>query len=53
MGILLTFMFSLNMISALILVPALSHFLLQGATSAPVRVDEAVGDDSDLAANPA
>ncbi|WP_150302648.1 efflux RND transporter permease subunit [Pseudomonas saliphila] len=52
MGILLTFMFSLNMISALILVPALSHFLLQGATSAPVRVDEAAADDSDLAANP-
>ncbi|MEM5453187.1 MMPL family transporter, partial [Paraburkholderia guartelaensis] len=30
MGILLTFMFLWNMIGALILIPALSHFLLQG-----------------------
>ena len=30
MGILLTFMFAWNMLGALILVPALSHFLLQG-----------------------
>jgi hypothetical protein len=29
MGIMLTFMFLWNMIGALILVPALSHFLLQ------------------------
>jgi predicted RND superfamily exporter protein len=29
MGILLTFMFSLNMVGALVLVPALSHFLLR------------------------
>ena len=35
MGILLTFMFLLNMISALILVPALSHFLLGRATVNP------------------
>jgi predicted RND superfamily exporter protein len=30
MGVLLTFMFVLNMLGALILVPALSHFLLRG-----------------------
>jgi predicted RND superfamily exporter protein len=29
MGILLTFMFALNMVGALVLVPALSHFLLR------------------------
>jgi predicted RND superfamily exporter protein len=29
MGILLTFMFTLNMVGALVLVPALSHFLLR------------------------
>ncbi|MNR36906.1 hypothetical protein D3C85_1548820 [compost metagenome] len=28
MGILLTFMFVLNMIGALVLIPAMSHFLL-------------------------
>ncbi|MBD5805072.1 MMPL family protein [Azoarcus sp. Aa7] len=32
MGILLTFMFLWNMLGALILIPALSHFLLQGET---------------------
>jgi len=32
MGILLTFMFLWNMLGALILVPALSHFLLQRVT---------------------
>lgn len=32
MGILLTFMFVWNMLGALILVPALSHFLLQGVS---------------------
>jgi predicted RND superfamily exporter protein len=32
MGILLTFMFVWNMLGALILIPALSHFLLRGAT---------------------
>jgi len=30
MGILLTFMFLWNMIGALLLIPALSHFLLRG-----------------------
>jgi len=34
MGILLTFMFTLNMVGALVLVPALSHFLLRDARSA-------------------
>jgi predicted RND superfamily exporter protein len=29
MGILLTFMFTLNMVGALVLIPALSHFLLK------------------------
>ena len=33
MGILLTFMFAWNMLGALILVPALSHFLLQGEST--------------------
>jgi len=33
MGILLTFMFLWNMIGALVLIPALSHFLLPGKTS--------------------
>ncbi|MDD2668948.1 MULTISPECIES: MMPL family transporter [Zoogloea] len=33
MGILLTFMFLWNMLGALILIPALSHFLLQGETT--------------------
>jgi hypothetical protein len=33
MGILLTFMFLWNMLGALILIPALSHFLLRGETS--------------------
>jgi uncharacterized protein len=40
MGILLTFMFLWNMIGALVLIPALSHFLLRdvkqrGASAAP------------------
>ena len=39
MGILLTFMFIWNMFGALILIPALSHFLLQGVTVV-VPVDE-------------
>jgi uncharacterized protein len=41
MGILLTFMFVWNMLGALVLIPALSHFLLRGEAdaraSAPVR----------------
>jgi predicted RND superfamily exporter protein len=32
MGILLTFMFLWNMLGALVLIPALSHFLLRGVT---------------------
>jgi predicted RND superfamily exporter protein len=39
MGILLTFMFVWNMFGALILIPALSHFLLQGVT-VPASADE-------------
>ncbi|RKT14171.1 hypothetical protein B0G69_7403 [Paraburkholderia sp. RAU2J] len=46
MGILLTFMFLWNMIGALILIPALSHFLLRGisdsaskAAGMPVKAD--------------
>jgi predicted RND superfamily exporter protein len=31
MGVLLTFMFVWNMVGALVLIPALSHFLLNGA----------------------
>lgn len=40
MGILLTFMFLLNMIGALILVPALSHFLLRCATVDSSRLSD-------------
>jgi predicted RND superfamily exporter protein len=36
MGILLTFMFIWNMLGALILIPALSHFLLRGETHKPL-----------------
>jgi hypothetical protein len=35
MGILLTFMFLWNMIGALVLIPALSHFLLNRRAAAP------------------
>ncbi|MCK9987136.1 MAG: uncharacterized protein AzoDbin1_03608 [Azoarcus sp.] len=43
MGILLTFMFMWNMLGALILVPALSHFLLRGESrAAPVADGSAV-----------
>ncbi|SEJ76191.1 hypothetical protein SAMN05216201_11712 [Pseudomonas linyingensis] len=41
MGILLTFMFVWNMLGALILIPALSHFLLQGESR---RVQKAAAD---------
>jgi hypothetical protein len=41
MGILLTFMFLWNMIGALVLIPALSHFLLND-----VRRVQPVGDVS-------
>jgi predicted RND superfamily exporter protein len=39
MGILLTFMFIWNMIGALVLIPALSHFLLKGVSE---RVEEPI-----------
>jgi predicted RND superfamily exporter protein len=38
MGILLTFMFVWNMLGALVLIPALSHFLLRGAPHARASV---------------
>ena len=38
MGILLAFMFVWNMVGAVILIPALSHFLLQGAKPRAARV---------------
>jgi hypothetical protein len=53
MGILLTFMFLWNMIGALILIPALSHFLLQGisrnavanvAAAGPAKVEACNGE---------
>jgi predicted RND superfamily exporter protein len=34
MGVLLTFMFFWNMVRALVLIPALSHFLLNGVQRA-------------------
>jgi len=40
MGILLTFMFLWNMIGALVLIPALSHFLLRGVTRQQVTDDD-------------
>ncbi len=42
MGILLTFMFLLNMVGALILVPALSYFLLGNNTARPALTAEEV-----------
>jgi hypothetical protein len=43
MGILLTFMFVWNMLGALVLIPALSHFLLRGTADARVpRPDPAL-----------
>ncbi|HSV70739.1 MAG TPA: MMPL family transporter [Methylibium sp.] len=38
MGILLTFMFVWNMLGALVLIPALSHFLLRGAPDARAQM---------------
>ena len=38
MGILLTFMFLWNMVGALVLIPALSHFLLQTKVSRPEHI---------------
>jgi hypothetical protein len=43
MGILLTFMLLWNMIGALILIPALSYFLLRGGNAAPEAADKAGG----------
>jgi hypothetical protein len=40
MGILLTFMFLWNMLGALILIPALSYFLLRERVPAPVTSTE-------------
>jgi predicted RND superfamily exporter protein len=44
MGILLTFMFLWNMVGALVLIPALSHFVLQPRKAAQVRRPIANGD---------
>ena len=41
MGILLAFMFIWNMIGAIVLIPALSHFLLPSGSRAPLRVTAA------------
>ena len=50
MGILLTFMFLWNMLGALILIPALSHFLLQGETRrSSTKPDEATLPEEALA----
>ena len=38
MGILLTFMFLWNMVGALVLIPALSHFLLNPRVAEPAAV---------------
>jgi predicted RND superfamily exporter protein len=47
MGVLLTFMFVWNMLGALILIPALSHFLLRGETRKGLHV---VGDATQVRA---
>jgi len=44
MGILLTFMFLWNMVGALVLIPALSHFVLQPRKAAQARQPIANGD---------
>ncbi|HJV01090.1 MAG TPA: MMPL family transporter [Burkholderiaceae bacterium] len=50
MGILLTFMFLWNMLGALILIPALSHFLLQGETRQAAKApDENIMPEEALA----
>ncbi len=49
MGILLTFMFLWNMLGALILIPALSHFLLQGETRRSAIPDESTLPEEALA----
>ena len=45
MGILLTFMFLWNMIGALALIPALSHFLLRGVGRRSPRYADSSGGD--------
>jgi predicted RND superfamily exporter protein len=42
MGILLTFMFLWNMVGALVLIPALSHFLLNGTGRAQPAMSPAL-----------
>jgi predicted RND superfamily exporter protein len=49
MGILLTFMFVWNMIGALVLIPALSHFLLNNVQASEVAVDPAEAADMSTA----
>jgi hypothetical protein len=46
MGILLTFMFLWNMLGALILIPALSYFLLRERAPQPVAVAAAENPES-------
>jgi predicted RND superfamily exporter protein len=48
MGILLTFMFLWNMIGALILIPALSHFLLRTKADADAKEHENVSEKAHL-----
>jgi hypothetical protein len=51
MGILLAFMFIWNMLGALILLPALGHFLLAGQTHRPSKESAPGVDDMPLAVN--
>lgn len=51
MGILLTFMFLWNMVGALVLIPALSHFLLRGETR-QVAAEDSVEQPQPVAAKP-
>ncbi|SEA42057.1 efflux RND transporter permease subunit [Paraburkholderia sartisoli] len=44
MGVLLTFMFLWNMLGALVLIPALSHFLLHGGRQRAVSCPEALAE---------
>ena len=53
MGILLTFMFLWNMIGALVLIPALSHFLLQTAPTAMPAASGRSGDSGKATTAPA
>jgi hypothetical protein len=53
MGILLTFMFLWNMIGALFLIPALSHFLLKDVspTASPKKISDTSSTKSCVAHN--